>query len=204
MENQENPARQFWNWLKGDSIGSWVVSLIIAFIVVKFIFFPAMSFVFATSLPLVVIESSSMHHPAASGVAAVGSVIGISDFQKWFDEKGSWYTGKGISESEIENWSFKNGMEKGDIIFVTGRGTPEVGDIIIFNAGQAHPIIHRIVKIENINGIIIYSTKGDNNDEQLTVEKNITEDALVGKAVFRIPKLGWIKLAFVEIVNKFR
>ena len=202
QETQENPIRRFWNWLKGDSFGSWIVSLILAFVIVKYIFFPTLSFLLATSLPLVVVESASMHHPAAQGVAGVGAAIGISDFQKWWDEKGSWYTGHSISEQEVQSWPFENGLEKGDIMVVSGRGkTPEIGDVIIFNAGQAHPIIHRIVNIENINGNVIYSTKGDNNDEQLSIEREIPKDTLVGKAVFRIPKLGWVKLIFVNLIN---
>jgi hypothetical protein len=43
------------------------------------------------------------------------------------------------------------------------------------------------------------STKGDNNQGQLSVEKNIINQQIVGRAVFRIPKLGWGKLIFVEI-----
>ena len=85
-------------------------------------------------------------------------------------------------------------------MIVYGRFQPQVGDVIIFEANTEHPIIHRIISIED--GVI--ETKGDNNQGQLPVETNIQEDALIGKAVIRIPKLGWIKLAFVEAVNAFR
>ena len=36
------------------------------------------------------------------------------------------------------------------------------------------------------------------------IEKEIPENALVGKALFKIPKIGWIKLFVVDIINIFR
>jgi len=194
---EKNIFSRIWHFLwKEDSFLSWIVSLALAFIIVKFIFFPLLSLVFATSLPLVVVESSSMHHPGSF----VGNVMSLQDnFQLWWQEKGSWYTGRGITEQETENWPLKTGLEIGDIVLVTGHGKPEIGDIIIFNANQAHPIIHRIVNIENISGQTYYSTKGDNNEGQLISEKEIPSNALIGKAVLRIPKLGWLKLGFVKL-----
>jgi len=194
-------ASKIWHFLwKDDSIWSWIVSLILAFIIVKFVFFPLLSLIFATSLPLVVVESGSMHHPGSF----VGNVIGSQDrFQLWWSQAGNWYTGRGITETEAENWPFKTGMEIGDIILVSGYGKPEIGDVIIFNANQQHPIIHRIIDINGVDGELYYSTKGDNNSEQLIAEKDIPADALIGKAILKIPKLGWIKLGFVKLIQAF-
>ena len=75
----------------------------------------------------------------------------------------------------------------------------EEGDIIIFNANQKNPIIHRIINIKEENGEYIFSTIGDNNNGQLTFEKSISKDKIVGKASFRlVPYLGWVKLVFFE------
>lgn len=191
---------KFWNWLwHSDSIWSWIVSLALAFIIVKFIFFPTLSFALGTSLPLVVVESSSMEHPKAG---FIGNVIGTQDsFNNWWETKGDWYFDKGIEKQEASEWPLKTGFDKGDIMIVYGRGELEVGDVVIFNANQKHPIIHRIVSIDENTGII--QTKGDNNPTQLSVEKEILENAVVGKAVVKIPKLGWLKLAFVEIGKAF-
>lgn len=204
---QKNKLSQFWGWLwHSDSIWSWLVALAIAFISVKFIFFPALSFILGTGLPLVVVESSSMEHPSSLTGGIIGGITGGAivdneDFDQWWEEKGSWYEQKGITKQEAEQWSLKTGFDKGDIMIVYGRSKLEIGDVIIFNANTKHPIIHRIVSIDR-NGIV--ETKGDNNADQLPAEKNISEDDLVGRAVFRIPKLGWLKLAFVEIINIFR
>jgi len=35
----------------------------------------------------------------------------------------------------------------------------------------------------------------------LSSEKDISEDKIIGKALFRIPQLGWIKLVFVKILK---
>jgi len=203
--NKRNKFSQFWNWLwHSDSILSWIVALALAFVVVKFIFFPTLSFLLATNLPLVVVESSSMEHPTTFAGGIVGGVTGgaivdSNDFESWWQEKGSWYEQNNINKEDTKTWPLKTGFDKGDIMIVYGRFEPEVGDVIIFNANTQHPIIHRIVSVQ---GDII-QTKGDNNDGQLPVEKSISKNELMGKAVVRIPKLGWVKLIFVEIARAF-
>ncbi len=193
----KNKIKEAWNWIwHSDSLLSWLVALALAFVTVKFIFFPLLSFLLATPLPLVVVESSSMHHDGNF----IGNVIGSqNNFEQWWNEKGFWYLKNGIEKEEAENWPLKTGFDKGDIIVVWGWSEPKVGDVIIFDANTEHPIIHRIVSIEN--GVI--QTKGDNNNDQLLIEKNISKEDLLGKAVFRIPKLGWLKLLFVEITKSF-
>lgn len=195
-------AKKTWNFIwNDDSIWSWIISIILAFIVVKFIFFPLLSLALGTQLPLVVVESSSMHHPGSF----VGNAIGLQDsFQTWWNNAKEWYLEKNITEAEAENWPFRTGLEKGDIVIVSKAKNPEVGDIIIFNAQQAHPIIHRIVDIKTINGNVVYSTKGDNNSGQLFVEQQIPDDAIVGKALFKIPKLGWLKLGITELIDSLK
>jgi len=189
--------KQFWKWLwHSDSILSWLVALIFAFIIVKFIFFPIISFTFQTSLPLVVVESGSMHHP---GTFLGNTFSTQGSFNLWWASSSRWYENIGIYKEQSQEWPLRTGLEKGDIVLVQGWTKPKVGDIIIFSADTVHPIIHRVVKIEVIDGKNVYSTKGDNNSDQLVSEKQIQENALIGKAVFRIPKLGWLKLFFVEI-----
>ncbi len=204
MENtpKHGKIKRFWKWIwHSDSFLSWIVALIFAFIIVKFIFFPSLSFLLATKLPLVVVESGSMHHPGTF----TGNVIGAQDsFELWWNQAKDWYEARGIDKEEAESWPLRTGLEKGDIVVVYGYGKPEVGDIIIFNANQAHPIIHRIIKIETINNQVVYSTKGDNNPDQIYIEKSIPEDAIIGKSAFKIPKLGWLKLFFVEILSGFK
>jgi signal peptidase I len=198
--NIKEALKKFWNFVwKDDSIWSWIVSLILAFIIVKFIFFPLLSLALGSSLPLVVVESGSMHHPGTF----LGNWFGTQgSFDSWWNQQGAWYLDRGFTKSQIESWSMRTGMEKGDIIVVYGRGTVHIGDIIIFNANTQYPIIHRVINITEINGQIFYSTKGDNNPGQLSIEQQIPSSAILGKASFKIPKLGWIKLAFAGIFQR--
>ncbi len=168
----------FWSFLKKDTWQSWIVSLVLAFIFIKFIFFPLLSWALATPLPLVVVESCSMYHAPA--------------FDSWWASNGGWYENRGISQEEFREFSFKNGLNKGDIVLVTGRGGYDVGDIIIFNSNYRYPLIHRLIRVEP------YDTKGDNNPSQLPAELDIAQEQIVGKSLARVPGLGWIKLIFFE------
>lgn len=170
--------KKFWKYLKKDTLDAWLVSLILVFLVIKFIFFPALSFFTGTSLPLVVVESCSMYHGA--------------EFNEWWKRNEAWYESRGINETEFEDFPFKNGMNKGDIVFVLGRENVKMGDVIIFESSFKHPLIHRTVKEDPIG------TKGDNNFGQLDEERNIEKEQVLGKAAFRLPGLGWLKLIFFE------
>lgn len=177
MEN----IKRVWDFLQEDTLPSLGVTLIIAFVVIKFIFFPGLSFLTGTNLPLVIVESCSMHHYEDGLNQSFESPV---------------YGDYGLSVDNSTNWDFQNGLDKGDVIFVVGAKNPRVGDVIIFDAGAAHPIIHRLIRAGNN-----YSTKGDNyktNYRQLGVEKNISRNQLVGRALFRVPFIGWAKLIFFE------
>lgn len=173
--------KEFYNFLKEDTWQSWVVGIPLIVVFIKVIFFPFLSLVSGTSLPLVVVESCSMYHD--------------SSFNNWWSENSAWYETHGISKEEFINFPLKNGLNKGDIIIVWGRNNYKIGDVVIFNSKTRYPIIHRIVNIESI------STKGDNNPDQLQIEKNIEKENLIGKAVFKIPYLGWIKLIFFDVLK---
>lgn len=184
---------RFWKFLQEDTWQSWLVSLVLLIVLIRFMFFPLLSLVTGSSLPLVVIESCSMYHET-------------SNFDNWWRDHSDWYEDHGILKEEFSDFSFKNGLNKGDIIVVWGHTDYKPGDIIIFapNSGSSapHPIIHRIVAEDP------YQTKGDHNFAQLVGgnpanpqnidETNISQEQIIGKSIFRIPYLGWIKLIFFE------
>ena len=175
---------KFAKFMKEDSWQSMLVSLVLAFLVIKFIIFPILITLTGTALPLVIVESCSMYHHE-------------SGFDKTFTS--SVYSDYGISLENTSDWSFKNGFSKGDIIFVLGPKDLEIGDVIIFNGGQSNPIIHRLISVGET-----FTTKGDNyvtNKGVGSFEKKIHEEQILGKAVFRIPFLGWIKLIFFDWRN---
>ena len=184
--------KQFWNLLwKDDSFKGWIFSIVFLFIFIKFIFFPVLSLATGSSLPLAIVESCSMYHD--------GNVF--SDYADWMQRHESKYESININKSEFDRFRFKNGLNKGDILFIVGA-KPEklkLGDIIIFNAGTQNPVIHRIINITKNNGEYTFSTIGDNNNGQLSSEISIPKNKLVGKTAIRIvPYIGWIKLIFFE------
>lgn len=190
--------KKLWNkiWFflwKDDSLKGWIVSVIFIFFVIKFIFLPGLSLVTGTTLPLAIVESCSMYHDT--------DLIFFHNFGKWWERHESKYSPLIINDLDFKDYLFTNGFSKGDILFII-KAKPEklkIGDVIIFDAGQSTPIIHRIIEIKQENGKYIFQTLGDNNGGQLTSEKEISEDQLVGKAVFKIaPYAGWAKLIFFE------
>ena len=176
-----NYIKKINNYQKQDTWQSWILSLYITFVSILLILFPLLSFITNTSLPLVVIESCSMYHE--------------SSFDSWWQSNSNWYESKNINKEHFESYPFKNGLNKGDIIFVWGRSEYKKGDIIIFEADTRYPIIHRIVSLNPI------STKGDHNSGQLPIESSIDKEKILGKSIARIPYLGWIKLIFFDLVK---
>ena len=182
MKRVKEYLKRIWEFLKQDSWASFAVTLFIAFVFIKFIFFPGISLITGTSLPIVIVESCSMYHHEAGFEKTFGSSV---------------YEERGINIEDTKGWDFPNGFSKGDLIFVVGAKDVEVGDVIIFHGGATNPLIHRVVSIEDG----VYSTKGDNyktNPQQLDSELEIQEEQIIGKALFKIPAVGWVKLIFFE------
>ena len=179
--------KKVWHFIWEDnSIWSWIVNIILAVLIIKFIIYPVLGLGLGTKLPVVAVVSSSMEHN--------------SDFDTFWNAKGYFYTDPeyNITREDFENFKFKNGFNKGDIMIVT-RAIPskiKVGDVIVFQSPEPYPIIHRVVKKWQEDGIYYFRTKGDNN-LGFTVqaqEKNIGESRVLGKANLRIPYLGNLKI----------
>ena len=187
--------KKFWHLLwKDESLKGWFFSLIIIFVFIKFIFFPGLNFLTGTERTLAIVESCSMYHSWNFNY----------NFNDWSSSHKDKYSSFGISKDQFENYPLKNGFNKGDILFLVGVKPEKVkiGDIILFNANQKNPVIHRVIKIEAKNEDYTFSTIGDNNNGQLSFEDNIKGDQLVGKAVFRlVPYAGWAKLIFYDWKN---
>ena len=176
-----------------NSIWSWIVNIILAFVLIKFIVYPGLGFLLSTSHPVVAVVSESMEHN-----------IG---FDEWWEKNKEWYIENGIDKEYFEKFSLKNGFNKGDIMVLVGRDAENVavGDIIVFRSDRKDPIIHRVVKKMHSGNEVYFQTKGDNNKDVIKNkaldETNIHQDNVIGKAVIKIPFLGYIKIWFVEILK---
>ena len=103
----------------------------------------------------------------------------------------------------IGSGSMTGTIDKGDaIIYKASKDVKEVkkGDIILFSANNKI-IVHRVVKIEDINDEIRIYTKGDNNVQQDA--GYITKEEYKGRVKLRIAKIGqptvWINEFFKGI-----
>ena len=189
-----NTLKKMWYFIWEDnSIWSWLVNIILAFVLIKFVVYPGLGFLLSTSHPVVAVVSESMEHQMG--------------FDAWWEKNNVWYIENGIDKKDFEMFSLKNGFNKGDIMFLVGRDAEniEVGDVIVFNSRRKDPIIHRIVKKMQDGNEIYFQTKGDNNRDSIKNngldETHIMEDIIIGKAAFRVPVLGYIKIWFMELLK---
>lgn len=194
--------KRIWHFIwDEDSFLSWVVNIILAFVLIKFIIYPGLGLVLATTHPVVAVVSGSMEHDGS--------------FDTWWDSpacprndcrQGDFYARYNITRGVFESFPFKNGFNTGDIMILYGT-KPEriqVGDILVFKSSRPDPIIHRVVYKWEANGTYYFQTKGDHNPYSLASssidETSISEKIVVGRAVLRLPYLGWIKLGFVNLI----
>lgn len=167
-----------------DSLLSWIVNIILAFIIVKFLIYPGLGLLFGTGYPVVAVVSGSMEHDGS--------------FDDWWNSQKDFYENYNISKDEFNEFKFKNGFSMGDIMILVKADDIKVGDVIVFRGSVKDPIIHRVVKVSEV-----IQTKGDHNPTSRNDEMNIAKQNIYGRAVFRIPYLGWIKLLFVRLINLF-
>lgn len=187
-----------------DSLLSWLANIVLAFILIKFIFYPALGALFGTSLPLVAVISESMEHRA--------------DFDTWWGNPelcagdgvcpysaGKWYYDFGITKEEFQSFPLHNGFNRGDVILLGRASNLELGDIVVFQSQKSYPIIHRIVSVRQDDQGTYYVTKGDNNPQPIVEfdldESQVRPEQLLGKARFKVPYIGYVRLLFGELVG---
>ncbi len=209
LKKYNDYARKAWDFFwNSDSPLSWILNIIVAIVVIKFVVYPLLGIILGTGFPLVAVLSESMEHGLYNGVICGEQ---FSSYEKSFDHYwqscGSWYEDQGISKEQFKEFPFSNGFNKGDVIILWRANSDnlKVGDILVFWGNRPQPIIHRVVKIWEENGKTYYQTKGDHNSESSTSikETRIGEERLLGKGLIRIPYVGWLKILFVEALRPF-
>ncbi len=193
-------AKKLWDFIwYDDSWASWIANVILAFVIVKYLFYPALGFLLGTNYPIVAVVSGSMEHRGAFDAwweaecrrdVLSGEVIRQKDLYQKFS----------ILKENFQNFRFKNGFNRGDIMILSSPKKITIGEVVVFNADHAYdPIIHRVVETKEK----VFKTKGDANCMIANFEDSVPKERALGKAVLRIPLLGWVKIIFVEIVGLF-
>ena len=101
----------------------------------------------------------------------------------------------------IATESFTGDINKGDAIIYEEFDNQFIQeqDVIVFVKGNSR-IVHRVVDIENINGVTRYYTKGDANDDMDF--GYITGANIEGVVLFKIPYLGHPSLLLKDAFRK--
>jgi signal peptidase I len=197
-KKEKNILQKTWYFIwEDDSILSWIVNVLLAFIIVKFIIYPLLGFLLGTTHPIVAVVSGSMEHNG--------------NFDNWWERQKDQYYNLNITKDEFNTYPFSNGFNTGDIMILRGKKCENIkrGDILIFWGSKQDPIIHRVV-ITDIDNKIAFRTKGDANYGSNNDELIIPKERVVGyskyercsTAVFRIPYLGYIKMIAVSGMQK--
>jgi signal peptidase I len=228
MDKKELKKKLKWFWWfiwEDNSILSWIVNVVLAFVIIKFLVYPGLGFALQTSHPIVAVVSGSMEHKTVhpcemSDAANPAFCVKYDDSLyeicgKVFSSKqnvntdffwktcGEWYTNINITKEDFSKMIFRNGFNKGDIMVLYGTKPENIklGDIIVFNGYRSEPIIHRVVKITDSDNSYYFQTKGDHNSQSYEFESKISENNYIGRAVIRVPFLGYVKIAAVELLN---
>jgi len=188
--------KKVWHFIwHDDSMLSWIVNIILAFILIKYIIYPGLGLVFSTEYPVVAVVSNSMEHNAK--------------FYDWWNANEDFYLKSNITDIDFREFSFINGFNKGDIMVLIGTDPEkiEIGDVIVYHAKKPYPIIHRVIHIRDTGGELYFTTKGDNNPNIIVSseldERNVSKEQYIGKAVLRIPFIGYVKIWFVQFMSWF-
>ncbi len=183
---KDHPTKlgKVWHFLAHeDSWRSFIVDAILIILIGKFLIYPAIGLALGTNYPVVAVVSSSMDHKS-------------QEFGQWWNVHSAEYTQYNITPEQFEDFYLKNGFKKGDVIIIKSAKEYRPGDIIVYQvATRTDPLIHRIISIGPIQ------TKGDANQGQLNFEKSIPDNSIEGKAIFIIPKIGWVKVGLLELIR---
>lgn len=221
-------AKEVWKFVwESNSPWSWLVNIILAFLLIKFIVYPALGFFLGTTFPIVAVVSGSMEHKTVHPCLEKDfrnhcQKYGISyeicgnsfdksqsvNFDFYWDTCGKWYEDDAaITKEQFERFPMHNGFNTGDIIVLLGE-EPEnikIGDIIVYHSPvKPDPIIHRVVRKRESGSEYYFTTRGDHNDQVFSFEKDIAQENILGKAWIRVPLLGYVKIWFVRLLEVTR
>ncbi|MDY0410157.1 signal peptidase I [Virgibacillus soli] len=86
--------------------------------------------------------------------------------------------------------SMKPAFQVGDIVIIHKDKEPQVNEVVTFKHPEGILVTHRVVDSEIVNGMEVYSTKGDNN--HIADDLLISKEQIVGVVQFVIPKVGYV------------
>jgi len=180
----KNYLKKIYHFLwKEESLLSYVVFIVLAFVLLRFVVFPAALYVTGYA-DIAAVVSTSMQH----------SNLTNHTFNEWLRFNN-------FSEEAVATWPYLEGLDLGDVIGVksTPPGDIKVGDIILFYSDGVQ-VIHRVVSVKQVGNDYFYTTKGDANAQSSVKEKDIPSSEVKGKLVWKVPYLGYPRVALSYII----
>jgi len=88
--------------------------------------------------------------------------------------------------------SMEPAIHTGGVVIIEPEAQYKIGDIITFGKDTAKniPTTHRIVSSRAVEGVLLFTTKGDANNSPDSTE--IRESDIHGKVLFTVPFVGYI------------
>jgi signal peptidase len=109
----------------------------------------------------------------------------------------------GVQPTVIYSGSMQPAIGVGDVVIISEVqiDTIKEGDIIQYRSGNITiPTIHRVYEIHGEGDTKLFITKGDANNAP---DMNpIIPDQISGKAIFTLPKIGWIPIIIKDTIGK--
>ena len=92
----------------------------------------------------------------------------------------------------VQSGSMEPSIKVGALAIIKPESSYKVGDIITFGKDTKTdvPTTHRIVADRVENGMPVYTTKGDANEDNDT--KEVRKNEIIGKTIFSVPYVGYI------------
>jgi len=88
--------------------------------------------------------------------------------------------------------SMEPAIKMGSIVVIKPKDNYKVADIITFGKDTKTdiPTTHRIVNVRALSGEMVYTTKGDANENSDVQE--VKDKAVIGKVLFSVPYVGFL------------
>ena len=184
--NIKGYLKKAYNFLwKEESLLSYAVFIILAFVILRFVAFPVVLYATGTT-DIAAVVSTSMQH---------------SDLTNFtFNE---WLTFHNFSAEAVAKWPYLEGLNLGDVIAVKKFPAQDIkpGDIILFYSDNLQ-VIHRVMYVKQVNGEYFYTTKGDANAQSSVKETDTPYAEVKGKLVWKVPYLGYPRV-FLSYILPF-
>src|SRR4030042_502596 len=108
----KTPLQKIWYFIwEDDSVLSWVVNIVIAFVLIKYLIYPGIGFLLGTTHPVVAVVSGSMEHKITGDERSKLTLCGnnfdekkLVDFNFFWDTCGGFYLSYNITKDGFQKY----------------------------------------------------------------------------------------------------